>query len=217
VNGYFLLDFDSIDYYHQFFPNNVALEATTMVVRSPHGGVHVWLKSSETPRRQIRSAEELDLLGVGGYAVGPGSTIDHALCDRDNARCPHTGTARYEIANSYRIMDAEVLSPWASIADMIREKAQTLGWQVRKDRAPVKEIAIGVTVGSRNDSAFAMAKYVLHVLNMAPADALFALRIWNARNKPPLDERELEQVLRSASNYPRGHQSGSTRIVGGLR
>lgn len=216
LNGYVVLDFDEFENYLAFFPKHEALEASTMCVLSPHSGIHVWLRSSEEVPRRIRIAENLDVLGVGGYVVGPGSVIDHKLCDPDKENCPHEGEGVYQVIDTYQVMMAQNITGGVGIFDAIASRAQELGWDANRHRRPsVKNVANGVAQGSRNEAAFAMARYLLFTLRMTHEDAFFALQTWNGRNKPPLAESELRTVLDSAGNYPKAEKPQSIKIPGG--
>jgi hypothetical protein len=55
----------------------------------------------------------------------------------------------------------------------------------------------GVEEGIRNESAIRLASFLLNFCKVEPPIALTSLRNWNAKNKPPLEDRELEIVLQS--------------------
>ena len=209
LDGLIAIDFDSLERFEAFFSQYEKLAAETMVVRSVHGGCHVWFKTSEPTRRLIEITENVDLLGLGGYAVGPGSIINHSLCDRGKSDCPHSGIGRYEVVNSHHIMSAEALTQGASITDALVKRVLALGWKASTRAWPrVRDIGEGVPEGSRNNAAFVMAKHLLDTMKLAECDALFALRAWNDLNKPPLPEVELTRVLESARKYRSGTNSG---------
>lgn len=201
LNGYFALDFDSLENYLEFFPKNAKLEASTMCVQSPHHGMHVWFKTAEAVPRKIRFSDSLDILGVGGYAVAPGSVIDHTLCDPKKTTCPHSGRGTYEVVESFEIIAAEALLPGTRVLDAIAKRAESLGWKVSRRSPRVKDIAAGVNEGARNDAAFTMARFLLFEMKMDSSDAMSALEVWNSNNKPPLGASELRSVLMSARNY----------------
>jgi hypothetical protein len=56
----------------------------------------------------------------------------------------------------------------------------------------------GVEEGIRNESAIRLACFWLNFCKTRAPTALTSLREWNAKNKPPLEDRELEIVLQSA-------------------
>jgi hypothetical protein len=61
----------------------------------------------------------------------------------------------------------------------------------------IARIVQGVDEGVRNESAFLLAR-AMCCLGLSSDMALSALRAWNRRNRPPLQERELETSVRSA-------------------
>jgi hypothetical protein len=56
----------------------------------------------------------------------------------------------------------------------------------------------GVEEGIRNESAIRLACFWLNFCKTTAPTALTSLREWNAKNKPPLEDRELEIVVQSA-------------------
>jgi hypothetical protein len=57
----------------------------------------------------------------------------------------------------------------------------------------------GVGEGQRNDSAARLAGYFLRLTRGHEEGAYFALRTWNAQNKPPLSDSELRQTIASVA------------------
>jgi hypothetical protein len=176
--------------------------SSTWCIKTPHGGVVVILRSVDTvPQRKLRIAGEdhpFDLCGEGGYFLIHGS-IDHKLCDPKKSRCPHTGRSSYEtISRTLSIRE------FMDLENTLLNRCEQLAWTTTTRKWPlVKEITGGVAEGSRNKAAFTMSRYLLFVMGMEETDALYALKVWNQRNKPPLFKDELEMVLRSARGSPR--------------
>jgi len=105
------------------------LKKTTIVVSTPHGGIHVPLiAKGKIPRRQTKIfgyQHEVDLLGDGGYALIPGSTIDHSKCKPEKP-CDHKSVGEYRIiSNSTEILEAQ------DVEAFIRKRAQELNWAVK--------------------------------------------------------------------------------------
>jgi hypothetical protein len=71
-------DFERLRDYRTFYGSHPVLEKQTLVVRTPHGGVHVYFRTAMEVRRCIRICKDppVDLLGEGGYAVAPPSLVD---------------------------------------------------------------------------------------------------------------------------------------------
>lgn len=112
--GLIIQDFERLQDYRTFYGNHPLLERQTLVVKTPHGGVHVYLRTPVEVRRSIRICKEppVDLLGEGGFAVAPPSLVDGRS---------------YEFEGEPR--DILVLS-----ADPVKpmiDRARALGWKVR--------------------------------------------------------------------------------------
>jgi hypothetical protein len=189
------LDFEDRVSFEQFFKE---ILNATLVVKTPHGGVHVWLKETgEVPRRSIRisKAPALDLLGEGGYGVLPPSRIDHTKCDK--TKCNREGWGQYEITSS-----TDEIMPTKGVFEFVMHRCRQLGWDLTETRPRVEEILPGVSEGMRNDAAFQYARYLLFKVKLDLTATLVELKRWNALNNPPLPEEELETVWRSAQRYP---------------
>jgi|GEM_PF-1037173 hypothetical protein len=63
----------------------------------------------------------------------------------------------------------------------------------------------GSEAGGRNQQAFRVAAALQKDFALSHADAENLLRKWNQRNKPPLDDGELVEVMRNAAKYGTGH------------
>jgi hypothetical protein len=70
VNGLTVLDFEEFEVYQRYFP----VTPKTRVVRTPHGGVHVYFYAV-TPYMRRMKFKDYEYLGAG-YVVGPGSIVD---------------------------------------------------------------------------------------------------------------------------------------------
>jgi len=113
------------------------LKKTTIVVSTPHGGIHVPLiAKGKIPRRQTKIfgyEHEVDLLGEGGYSLLPGSVLDHSKC-KPEKNCDHKSKGEYKIiSTSTDILEAE------DIENFIKEKAKILGWKVKLTKEENKE------------------------------------------------------------------------------
>ncbi len=169
----------------------------TLVVKTPHGGVHVYFRSREPCRRIIRLSESppMDLLGEGGYAVSPPSIIDHAICDKP--KCNLDGFGEYEVISvGYKIH--EILDAYSSTVERCRD----LRWKVHqgsRKRLDLKTVWNGVDEGARNESLF---KYAIFLLNRAQLESPI---VWNELERVnqlcrlPLDQKELQTLFQSAT------------------
>jgi hypothetical protein len=197
--GLAIQDFETMADFLAFYPSWQNLGKETLLVKTPHGGVHVYWRSPEAAGRHTRIFGEdhpVDFLGRGGYALGPGSEINHALCDR--TKCHLTGITRYEVIGEvWTIADAG-----AGLFEATLRRGQALGWKALKRGPSIKEIIKGgIEAGQRNETAFNYSRYLLFTVRLPLETTWFELRRWNASNKPPLDERELRTIFESAQHY----------------
>jgi hypothetical protein len=208
--GLVIFDFEQIEDFEKFFEKWEELKETTRVVRTPHGGVHVYFRTRIPVKRSIRICEDhpIDLLGEGGYAVGAPTTIDHGFCDR--SKCSLSGTDCYEVQGTYQI--AELFhDPY----DKVRTRCSNLGWKV-KQASGIWDKLSGVEQGERNMTTFELARHLLFVAKLPKNIALQILVAWNERNRPPLDELELKRTFESARRYPKGEPNRQTERVDGV-
>jgi P4 family phage/plasmid primase-like protien len=193
--GLVILDFEAEADFRAFFNNERVLEST-LVVKTPHGGIHVYLTSDDEVRRKIRVSEDhpLDILGEGGYAVAPGSTIDHTKC----GKCGLQGTGTYEIISS--VVTAKKV---VALSDTIQKRCKGLGWRVKESkRFDAETVARGVGQGERDESAFNYARHLMFTAKLDPDTTWVELQRWNHLNRPPLDAAQLRKCFLSAQKYP---------------
>lgn len=194
--GLVALDFESERSFKEFFNEKILDE--TLVVLTPHGGVHLWLRETgEIPRRSIRISKDppLDLLGEGGFGVFPPSVIDHSKCDK--SKCKNEGFGSYMVISSAR---EPMLTK--GVFEFVLRRCRELGWDLTEARPKIEEILPGVSEGMRNNAAFQYARYLLFKVKLDPRTVLAELMRWNGLNNPPLPEDELETVWKSAQRYP---------------
>jgi len=105
------------------------LKRTTLVIETPHNGVHLPLiAKGKIPRRQTKifgHEHPVDLLGEGGYSLLPGSRLNHVKCKPEKP-CDHKSVGEYRIiSTSTDIMEAQ------DIEALIRKRAQELNWKIK--------------------------------------------------------------------------------------
>ena len=199
--GLIIQDFERFEDFVTFYPSWQNLVNETLVVRTPHGGAHIYWRSPEGEGRRTRifgQEHPVDFLGRGGYALGPGCEINHSLCDK--TKCHLAGITRYEvIGEAWTIADAG-----PGLLEATLRRGEALGWRAMKKGPLIKEIVKGgIEAGQRNETAFKYARYLLFTVRLPVETAGFELHRWNSGNKPPLDERELRTIFESAKHYPR--------------
>jgi len=129
--GLVILDFEDKKDAITFFGNDKfeKLKETTLVIETPHNGVHIpFIVKGRIPRRQTKIfgyQHEVDLLGDGGYALIPGSMIDHSKC-KPQKPCDHKSIGEYRIiSTSTDIIEAQ------DIEALIRKRAHELNWKIK--------------------------------------------------------------------------------------
>ncbi len=163
------------------FPN-------TLQVTTPTDGIHIYY-SSDTAIGQRDLAPGINVRATGGYAVGPGSTID--------------GEA-YKISNDTKtVLVPQTLLPRLSKPGEKRGNTQTplceldLPSNVQRGIAYL-ETLLETLEGTRNNTAFKVACQLKeHGLSETRIYETM-LDYWNTKCNPPLDEYELEKVVQSA-------------------
>lgn len=171
----------------------------TLTVRTPGGGVHLYLNSPEVQNSVDRIARGIDVRSAGGYVVGPGSffadpggkkgytgiyTIaeDAPCADMPPGLVLQCGAPRDRKTASAISVDAE--------ADIERARH----W-LSKDAAPAIEGSGG------NNLTFKTAARVLEMGLSPEATGDMMLEVWNDRCTPPWARDELLQIVENAAVY----------------
>lgn len=94
-DGLVLIDIDVDD--PSDLPDWVRDLPSTFVVGSPHGGCHLYYIVEDDSGISNTTAGWGSIRYDGLYVLGPGSTIDHELCDDGKASCPGEGIGTYDI------------------------------------------------------------------------------------------------------------------------
>src|SRR5438093_2392003 len=161
------IDFEHEPNYLEFFTPEGAkkLEQQTIVVDTGHGGIHVWLRElGEMPRSNVRivSSPEVDLLGEGSKMTAAPSMTNHLLCDTKTKTCPKSGMTNYKVRGS-----SFAIKGVTGIQNTIMKRAAELGWTVKELRQPALIAATSkIGQGSRNDSMFKYARYLLFTVEL---------------------------------------------------
>lgn len=164
----------------------LALPTAAPMVRTPSGGLHVYLRwpgGRPLPRNFAGRLPGVDLRAEGGYAVCPPTTRPDG-------------------------------SGWRWEQEPDGPPPEAPGWleELAPDGQPSKTTPVGewtrlllegVTEGARNTATARLAGYLLRH-GVAPEAAAALLLAWNAHaNRPPLPEREVVQVVASIDRAER--------------
>jgi hypothetical protein len=202
--GLVVQDFESQVDFRAFYTRHEKLVNETLVVSTPHGGVHVYWMDREPARRVVRifgDEHPVDFCGKGGYVVAPPSVIDHAHCGR--SKCPRTGVDAYRvISSSWQIKTAR--NVFASTV----ARGKALGWKpkvserevaawssrgislpngieksifgkVTEDPPCVKNLMEGVSEGRRDWAAFLLGNYLASWRGIDTTTVVEMLVEWN--------------------------------------
>lgn len=222
--GLIVQDFESKTDFELFYPDRSKLLGSTLVVSTPHGGVHVyWINPDPAPRsvRLFGDEHPVDYCGVGGYIAAPPSVLDHSRCE--GSKCSHQGRSAYTIVSS----TTEIAVVRNSFASTIR-RGRSLGWKSRlpesaarprhlspemkkaihaslaEDPPCVKEVLKGVGEGTREWAAFLLGNYYATWRGMDGDAVVDLLLEWNQRNRPPLPEEEILAKFSRLGKYTLG-------------
>lgn len=137
-------------------------------------GMHYYFKHEHGLGNTVDGDTHFDTRGDGGFVVVPPSWH-------------HLNTYEWVVD-----LDRDLLAP---IPDWVRAMLGT-------SKKPVTAFALGVSNGSRNNSAAQVIGHVLHHLHEDFWEDFgwHGLRQWNRRNTPPMDEDELYRVFISIAS-----------------
>jgi replicative DNA helicase len=162
------------------------------------GGVHLyWLLKEPAQKTDIAKIEDINrriAASLGG---------DANACDAARImRIPGTLNRKYVPPRKceatrfdnfyYDLNDFLEILPAAEQNDILKDTSRHYtGW--------LQDLMAGVTDGCRNDAGTKIAGYYINKLSAN--DVLIILRTWNRSNTPPLEDKELQTIVKSISRY----------------
>ena len=145
---------------------------------TPNEGLHVYLFNPNGARSRVGLLPGLDIKADGGYVVAPPSRLPEGEYKRNN------GCSDLALAPKWLIDALE-------------------GPATAHPPLPDMAFAEGVTEGSRNATTARLAgKYL--AMGLGAEEVLALLSQWNQLNSPPLEQAELEAVIRSIARRELG-------------
>lgn len=168
------------------------------LVRTPRGGLHIYLREQARSRSRPVQPGVADLKAEGGYVLAPPSRTDRGSYVSIN-----------ELSKPHFVSDA-----WAFAAGAFRSNVQ------RPDSARVEPeqtswlIAAlnGAAKGERNDMAARIAGHLRHE-NVPLEVARFLIQVYSERCQPPFPQGEAEQVLKGVyGRYAPGRSSPAMTV-----
>lgn len=180
VNDFWVLDIDSDEGIETIKKMNLP---PTLTIKTPKnvGGYHLYFKWDNRIERKIKLSPGIDII-TNGYTLAPGSQVNKK---------------EYTIVKNL------------PIAEFPKHAFQMLFTQESETKSGVKneisshwwlEFLGGVPNGNRNDTATKMAGY-LFAKSIPKEMILSMLGQWDLQNKPPLGEKELQNIIESVSRY----------------
>lgn len=174
---------------------DVPLRAETTVIRTPRGGLHVYVVETGAESRSGPLVDKVaDLKANGGYVLAPPSFVN----ERDytvlaNSSIKRVSNAREWATGVLRAFEVEVPSE--------RRQQLSIARTVEEMHPPGSDGG-----GNRNDSLFRIAcKLKAHGLS----DADLAAFVRQTGRDAGLPEREIRDILRSVTRYKSGEDGGS--------
>lgn len=170
----------------------------TMTVSTPGRGVHLYFRDGSGrwfPSSAGTLGDGLDIRGVGGYVVAPGSFIDgkayEAVVDAPIAPIPEWLAQRIEApkptksAGAVEALDGTALDAASARAvDWLRSHAE-----------------LSIEGQGGNTAAYRVAARVMD-FGLSPDDALDLMSgDWNERCEPPWDIQQLGAIVENAAQY----------------
>jgi hypothetical protein len=144
----------------------------TPIVRTGRG-CHFYFKYRDGIRNSQKMGNGIHLRGDGGYVVAPPSIHPETQAE-------------------YEWIEAPWKVPLAELPQMVLQELQ----KVASPQRPLKELYNGVPEGERNTSLARLAgSWVRDGLSLE--ECLKEASIWNQRNNPPLDDKEVEKTVKS--------------------
>ena len=199
-----------------------SITGSTFMVGTPRGGRHLYLKVPYPVRNSVgRFAPGIDIRGMGGYVVGPGS-----VTDADPSQ--HQAAGEYVPLSDFEIEDApQWVLDRISIASQKSESAdesvveEDLPENIAKCRQLIRQQVEWPTEGQGGDTAtlhFAELLVRDHYLSQETAFELLTEPLyedgdsWNDRCDPPWQDDGLRTKIENARLY------GTTQLgsVGGI-
>jgi hypothetical protein len=171
----------------------------TLMQKTASGSLHLFFKSDTLYGNKVNLWEGIDIRADGGFVVGHGSTI---------------GRGTYEMDFTHEIAElpewiANKLSEKKEKSTEAKEVIQVDPKRAEADAMKFLNARPTVTSGERNHEAFKAASFVKDFGCDYDQNLFLMGQFWKC--EPPLEDEELEAVVRSAYKYG-GDAQGSKSI-----
>jgi hypothetical protein len=189
-------------------------EINTFTVRSPSGGLHLYLNTDKIAGNAHRFPKGIDVRGIGGYVVGPGSQLIEGLCKPTDTPGPYVVVNNVDISSSPKWITDNLQSPESKSKEIITNldtpEAVSQGLEFLKHRDPAVEGLGGdehtyVTAVCLMDFGLSAERVVDLLIEPYLLPGEEEPKSWNDRCVPPWDihgrKGTLEEKARNAWEY----------------
>jgi hypothetical protein len=201
VSGIMVLDIDGEEGLKSLKDAGYPFESfpITPTVKTGGGGLHLYFRYPEGDpiKTQAGILHKVDIRAQGGFVVAPPSM--------------HKSGKRYAWMEGRSLEDVEIAE--YDLSELMG-KRQVSPKKVRATTCWHEELMEGAAEGERNQSATRLAGRYLS-RGLSTRETLNALIAWNQKNKPPLPERELDQIVQSVSKAE-GQQGHGLEWISGV-
>jgi hypothetical protein len=169
------------------------LDLDTLMVQTPGGGWHIYFKSEYPCSNKNLFPEGIDVRGVQGYVVGPGSADSRGEWEVLQADAP--------IMDLPGWLDEFVVEPGYKDPNRdvpLIEMDQSENLEYAREWLKTRRVAIEGQNG--DDWTYQTIQY-LRDFGVSESEAQSVIRDWNQRCEPPWDLQELEVKVRNAWNH----------------
>lgn len=176
----------------------------TLTVKTPGGGLHLYLKAPDIANTVDRIAPGIDVRSAGGYVVGPGCYFSDP-----GDKKGYKGSYQIEI-------DGPVLDATPGFLLLAGEaKGRETGPALSVDDPAdimyathylLKDAPTAVEGRGGNNTTYAVAARMVELGVSAAAAADLMLEHWNERCSPPWGADELRAICENAQNYSQRRQ-----------
>ncbi len=167
----------------------------TQIEETPSGGQH-WIYHSQTKPKTVsayHNVAALELIGEGKLCVMAPSVGYKRLNDNPPTVVQNVEDLFYEALNAVSVENSHSQAQhWFNREDLAN--------QPYKGKSPpcISALFKGTCEGQRNEYAIRIASFLINFKGLNPNYAFKRLKEWNRFNTPPLNEKELENVVKSA-------------------
>lgn len=186
-----VIDIDSVhgeEVYRAEFNN---IHETIRQKTGKEGAMQLFFKHPKDGYRYkntVRTLEDIDTRGDGGYVVLPPSI--------------HPNGKQYTwIINPIEMGLDDLMDLPKNVKALFDNNGETIFGQTykRKPKNPdwLAEAMMGVGKGARNDTCARLCGYYLHEMGMDYDNIMRLMELWNDRNDPPIEYKELKKTIDS--------------------